>query len=90
MLMKVTLTEELDRYVRDQLATGLYSDVSEVIREALRLKTRTDEAERAKLEALRQEIDTGWQQAEDGAFEPYRLESLLRVLDEEASGASPR
>lgn len=35
--MNITLTEELERFVRSQVDTGLYSSPSEVIREALRL-----------------------------------------------------
>ena len=35
--MNITLTEELERFVRAQVDSGLYSSPSEVIREALRL-----------------------------------------------------
>lgn len=38
--MNITLTEELERFVRSQVDTGLYSSPSEVIREALRLLYR--------------------------------------------------
>ena len=35
--MNVSLTPALEQFVNDQVATGLYNSVSEVIREALRL-----------------------------------------------------
>ena len=35
--MNVSLTPELDRFVKDQLACGRYQTASEVIREGLRL-----------------------------------------------------
>ena len=35
--MNVSLTPELERYIRRKVATGLYNSASEVIREALRL-----------------------------------------------------
>ncbi len=35
--MNVSLTPELERYIRRKVATGLYNNASEVIREALRL-----------------------------------------------------
>jgi putative addiction module CopG family antidote len=35
--MNVSLTPELEKYVRRKVATGLYNNASEVIREALRL-----------------------------------------------------
>src|SRR5215472_14512945 len=34
--MNVSLTRELEKYVRSKVATGLYNNASEVIREALR------------------------------------------------------
>ena len=33
--MHISLTEKLDEYVRDKVASGLYNNASEVIREAL-------------------------------------------------------
>lgn len=35
--MNVSLTPELERYIRRKVGTGLYNNASEVIREALRL-----------------------------------------------------
>lgn len=36
--MNVSLTPALEQFVNDKVATGLYNSVSEVIREALRLR----------------------------------------------------
>ncbi len=45
--MNVSLTPELERYIRRKVATGLYNNASEVIREALRLLvTREGDAEK--------------------------------------------
>jgi uncharacterized protein len=44
--MNVSLTPELEKYIRRKVATGLYNNASEVIREALRLLvSREAEAE---------------------------------------------
>jgi uncharacterized protein len=44
--MNVSLTPELERYIRRKVATGLYNNASELIREALRLLvSREAEAE---------------------------------------------
>ncbi|MES3081177.1 type II toxin-antitoxin system ParD family antitoxin [Sphingomonas faeni] len=40
----VALTTELESYIRAQVATGLYSNSSEVVRSALRLMIARDEA----------------------------------------------
>lgn len=48
--MNVSLTPELEQYVRDKVATGLYNNASEVVREALRavLKQENGAAPRRK------------------------------------------
>ena len=81
--MHVSLTEVLDEYVKKQVASGLYNNASEVMREALRLKMRFDASERAKLEALRRDVDTAWRQADRGEFEPFDVERFLAELDRE-------
>jgi putative addiction module CopG family antidote len=42
--MNVSLTTELEKYVRRKVASGLYNNASEVIREALRLHVERDGA----------------------------------------------
>lgn len=49
--MHISLTPELDRAVKEKVASGLYNNASEVIREALRL-------------ALKQEAENVWLQRE--------------------------
>lgn len=80
--MHVSLTQALEKYVKDQVETGLYNNASEVIREALRLKRQVEEFEAAKLEALRRDIDSGWQQAERGELVEFDRERFLSELDQ--------
>jgi putative addiction module CopG family antidote len=42
--MNVSLTAELEKYVRRKVASGLYNNASEVIREALRLQVENERA----------------------------------------------
>jgi uncharacterized protein len=49
--MNVSLTSELEKYVRRKVASGLYNNASEVIREALRFLVERDEAQPRKLVA---------------------------------------
>ncbi len=42
--MNVSLTAELEKYVRRKVASGLYNNASEVIREALRLHVESERA----------------------------------------------
>lgn len=80
---RLDLSGPLEEYVKRQVATGLYSDASEVIREALRLKIHFDSVDAAKLEWLRRDIDVGWQQSERGEFADYSLADTLQRIDTE-------
>mgnify|MGYP000902008852 CR=1 FL=1 len=81
--MHVSLTEKLDEYVREKVASGLYNNASEVIREALRQKIAAEETDAAKLQRLRDAIDPAWEQAERGEFATFDLDSILRELDQD-------
>ena len=85
--MHISLTDVLDNYVKNQVATGLYNNASEVIRDALRLKIEQDTLNRAKLEALRRDIQVGWDQLERGESVEYDLQKLLNILDRERTEA---
>lgn len=57
--MNVSLTKQLDEFVKSKVESGMYNSSSEVIRHALRLLVEADEMNRAKLESLRAEIKQG-------------------------------
>jgi antitoxin ParD1/3/4 len=82
--MHVSLTDALNQYVRDKVASGFYNNASEVVREALRHQIQADALDEARLQALRAEIDKGWEEADRGDFATYRLEDINAALDVEA------
>ena len=51
--MNVSLTAELERLIRDKVASGRYASTSEVVREALRLLEQHDQAAAEHLTTLR-------------------------------------
>jgi antitoxin ParD1/3/4 len=55
----VSLTDELDRFVAEKVAAGLYANASEVMRTALRNLQEDEREYEAKLAALRVLIDEG-------------------------------
>lgn len=63
MNMNISLTDELAKFINAQVASGRYASSSEVVREALRLMERFDQAEAEKLHGLqnawREGIDSG-------------------------------
>lgn len=57
--MTITMPAELAETLRQTVAGGEYASTSEVVREALRDWTRSRDAERRDLEALRAAIKAG-------------------------------
>ena len=55
----VNLTDELDRFVLENVESGRYENASEVVRAALRTLEREEQHYQAKLAALRSAIDEG-------------------------------
>jgi antitoxin ParD1/3/4 len=64
--MNVSLTPELEKFVRQKVKTGRYLSVSEVIREALRLLEERDMQRQMRIEKLRQEVAVGIEQSDRG------------------------
>lgn len=68
--MNVSLTAELESYVKAKVATGMYNSVSEVMREALRMMEERDAMQAMKLEALRGDINQSSISIEQGRRQP--------------------
>jgi antitoxin ParD1/3/4 len=73
----VSLSDHFDRFIDDQVKSGRYGSVSEVIRDALRMM----EAREAKLEALRRAIDEG---LESGPVTPFDIEHIIAAAKGES------
>ena len=77
--MNVSLTPELESFVNSKVATGLYQTASEVVREGLRLLRERDIMQQEKLEALRQELAVGIEQADRGQTTPLTEETVAQM-----------
>ena len=73
--MHVSLTPELDEAVKRKVASGLYNNASEVIREALRIALKRE----AESEWLAREAAIGFAQLEAG--ESVRVRTKKQFLD---------
>lgn len=75
----VQLTDELERFVRQNVDSGRFENPSEVVHAALTNFVREDEEHQAKLSALRGAIDEGDASgiAEGNVFE--RVRASLRL-----------
>ena len=74
--MNVSLTPQLETFVKQKVGKGLYNSASEVVREALRLLEERDTLQAVKLEALRHEIAQGITSLDNGEGEPLDIEAI--------------
>lgn len=79
--MNVSLSSQFENYIQHQLEKGIYSNASEVVRDALRLKMQQDEIYQIKLEALRVAITQG---EESGNPVPFNMSDIIQEVHGEA------
>ncbi|MET0355421.1 MAG: type II toxin-antitoxin system ParD family antitoxin [Cellvibrio sp.] len=64
--MNVSLTAQLESYIQQKVASGMYNSASEVMREALRLMAEKDAIHTIKLESLRKDVQQGLHSLDSG------------------------
>jgi antitoxin ParD1/3/4 len=74
--MNISLTPTLENYLKQKVASGMYTSTSEVVREALRLLEEQDAIQSAKLNSLRKVIQTGIKSLENGEGIPFDVEEI--------------
>jgi antitoxin ParD1/3/4 len=74
--MNVSLTPQLESYVKEKVSTGMYNSVSEVMREALRLLEERDALKAMKLAALRNDLQHGIDELDNGAGSPLDMDAI--------------
>ena len=72
--MNVSLTRRLEAFVRSKVASGLYNNASEVVREALRLMVLRDGQDLARTEAAK-----GFAQLRSGKTVAFDIQRAKRV-----------
>ncbi len=72
--MNISLTPKLETLVKNKVKSGLYNNVNEVVREALRVLEQRD-----RYENLKAEVEKGFQQIERGDTVPYNLRAAKKA-----------
>ena len=83
--MNISLTPELEQFVRSTVKSGRYSSASEVIEAALQLLEEREMERLVRLEELRKEIRIGIEASDRG--EVFDGEEVLKELREEIQQA---
>ena len=82
--MHISLTDELESRVKMKVASGLYNNASEVIREALRfMDTHEDWIHEVKLARLREQLKVGVEQLDRGEGIVIESRAALDTLFDE-------
>ena len=83
--MSLSLSPELERLIEEKVESGDYDSVEDVVSDAMRLLCQRNDEDAAKLDALRQEIQKGIDDLENGRYSPInevfaRLKSQRGML----------
>lgn len=76
--MDISLTSQLEKVVKEKVASGLYNSASEVVSEALRLLDDHDRLQQIKLERLRNDIKEGLDSGESSLFDIEAIKADAR------------
>jgi antitoxin ParD1/3/4 len=79
MATSYSIGEHFEGFIEDMIESGRYSTASEVMREGLRLLEEREERRKAKLEALRAEIQKGF---DSGPAEDVDIKEMIKAVKE--------
>jgi len=83
--MNISLTPELMQLVQNKVASGMYSNASEFVSEAIRhVDTNEQLLYELKLSKLKECLHSGIDDAEKSVFVDYSLTGLIQELDQES------
>ena len=87
----VVLTEHQQSFVETLVQSGRYQNASEVLREGLRLVEQREQLDSAKLKALRDAANKGWDDLDAGRYADVAdagLEAFIAQLGQQAAQRS--
>ena len=86
--MDITLTPQINTWIAEKVAQGMYSSSSEVIAEGIRLLKRQEEQRLSMIKDLRQELRVGMKQLDAGKSVPLdtTLVSVIKAKGRDKAG----
>ena len=88
--LSITVTEEHAEAIRHRVESGEYGSTSEVIRAALRLLDKDDEAHRQRIESIRQRIKASLDDARPSLSSDEVREHMDALIAETERNWKPR
>jgi antitoxin ParD1/3/4 len=89
----VNLTEHFDRFIEAGVASGRFSNASEMVREGLRLLEQREQEDQARLEWLRAAVQEGIDDLERGDYTTLRsreqIDEFMSQIHEETLAQPP-
>ena len=83
--MTISVTPELDRFVKEQVETGKYASSSEVVRAGLRLLYEREQERAERREALKRLVQEGLDDLQSGKIADSRsVFSKMRTIIDQA------
>lgn len=80
----INLTDALDAFVAEQVASGQFQNASEVVRAGLRLLRDEEQRRARKLELLRQAVQEGWDSFDRGeGIVVQDIDAFFAEIDDE-------
>ena len=78
MASSYTLGAHFETFIREMVASGRYASASEVVRECLRLMEEREALRRARLEALRSDLQAGLESGEPEVLDMETIRAAAR------------
>jgi len=76
MSTNISLTPELEQYAKTQVSSGLYSSVSELMRDALRLLRKKDIEHTLYLKAMHKDLNAASVEIDNGDISPLDIQQI--------------
>lgn len=77
--MHITLPKQMEEIVNEHVRSGMYSSVSEVMRDALRLWLEYKNSRETQLVKLRERVDSSIAQFDRGEGKPFTRETVQDI-----------
>jgi len=80
--MEITISTELEKLIADEMKTGNYFSLDDVLREGLLTLKASRIQKKERLENLKREIQKGIDAVREGDYTTYRTDQLDEFADE--------